>query len=282
MLLAALAVTATLLLIVRHGPPDNPDMSGSAAANSSSTGGGDADGIVPCDLFGPAAVFERLSHFKDAGVPGTSGPTPTDAFNRAAIADGSCRMVGTEGDVALAFLHPRRADAVVAALAALPSTSQPSLFTRTAVSSLPDTCRGPPGNETVGLESFGVTAVAGSLQNWFRALCDPNWDDPAYMPQQQLLTFGFSCMVTCDVQGTVLPGSRLAGYGRSAEAVQRHVESLCKATTWAGPTDPNLAGVTEWAGLKPATEPWAKPCGCAGDTARGEAIGEGAVGFTAR
>ena len=53
MLLAALAVTATLLLIVRHGPPDNPDMSGSAAANSSSTGGGDADGIVPCDLFGP-------------------------------------------------------------------------------------------------------------------------------------------------------------------------------------------------------------------------------------
>ena len=138
-------------------------------------------------------MFERLSHFKDAGVPGTSGPTPTDAFNRAAIADGSCRMVGTEGDVALAFLHPRRADAVVAALAALPSTSQPSLFTRTAVSSLPDTCRGPPGNETVGLESFGVTAVAGSLQNWFRALCDPNWDDPAYMPQQQLLTFGFSC-----------------------------------------------------------------------------------------
>ena len=58
---------------------------------------------------------------------------------------------------------------------------------------LPDTCRTAEAGDAVELKSYGSAAVAGSLQNWFRALCDKSWADPAYMPQQQVLTFGFSC-----------------------------------------------------------------------------------------
>ena len=79
-----------------------------------------------------AAVFERLSHFKDHGIPGTNGTTMIDRFNRAAIADGSCRMVGVDGDSGMFFEHPNRSAAVIAALGALPDTGEPSLFTRAA------------------------------------------------------------------------------------------------------------------------------------------------------
>jgi hypothetical protein len=41
------------------------------------------------------------------------------------------------------------------------------------------------------LEFYNFSVVQGSVQNWYRALCSPTWDDPAYMPQQRALTLGW-------------------------------------------------------------------------------------------
>merc|ERR1719253_1089475 len=79
------------------------------------------------DVFTDAAIFERLSHFKDYGVPGTMH----DAFNRAAIVDGSCRMLNSSFyDGFHFFHHTNRVAAVYDAFQGLPDTSEPSNFTR--------------------------------------------------------------------------------------------------------------------------------------------------------
>ena len=47
--------------------------------------------LPPAAVFTGPAVFERLSHFKDVGVPAVIAGK--DLLNQAMIADGSCRLV---------------------------------------------------------------------------------------------------------------------------------------------------------------------------------------------
>jgi len=157
-------------------------------------------------VFSDSAVFERVSHFKDVGIPNTL----KDPFNRAAIADGTCRAVSDNaGDLAgYAFWHhPDRVDAVIAAIAALPSTSQPSNMTLAAKNPAfyRSACLGE-SNKTMTNEDYGLAVQKSSMQAWFRALCEPGFTDPAYQPQQIVLTAGFMCAITCDVNGKAYNG----------------------------------------------------------------------------
>ena len=72
-------------------------------------------------LFSDAEIFERLSHFKDAGVPGTVN----DIVNQAMIADGTCRLFLEHNGYE--FWHSRQAVIeVINAIKNLPDTSHPS------------------------------------------------------------------------------------------------------------------------------------------------------------
>ena len=81
-----------------------------------------------------SAVFERLQHFKDVGVPGTDTSTigTSPGFNQYAIADGSCRAVGLSGDGNVLLQYPSRIAAVYDAMKALPSSDGPSYMVLTA------------------------------------------------------------------------------------------------------------------------------------------------------
>ena len=76
-------------------------------------------------VFTESAIFERISHFTDHGVPGTL----KDPFNRAAIADGSCRAVGMMTSRDTYFGSLARVDKVITAMQGLPGTDRPSYFT---------------------------------------------------------------------------------------------------------------------------------------------------------
>jgi len=82
--------------------------------------------ILATVSFPDSARFERWSHFKDYGLPGTVG----DSFNQVAIADGSCRLL--EPPILLdgyAFWNePQRVKSVLNALNATPTTGKPSYF----------------------------------------------------------------------------------------------------------------------------------------------------------
>ena len=145
-------------------------------------------------VFVDSAVFERLEHFKDIGVPATL----KDSIARAAIADGTCRSVVAPGSGPFPldgydFWHhnPERVNAVLKVLSELPPTSQPSKFVRAAKKQLPNACFYGLRTETSKLELYEPTALAKTLSNWHRVLCDPQCDDPAEEPQQQALTTGF-------------------------------------------------------------------------------------------
>ena len=129
---------------------------------------------------GPA-VFERLQHFKDCGVPGTVD----DVFNQAAIAEGSCRAVGYAGCGCSFLKHPDRVTTVIEAIKALPSSDGPSHMVLTAQDGdLLNACNSE-SSEHKTLEDYDVSVVSGSIHNWWRALCDHGSKDfqpydPAY------------------------------------------------------------------------------------------------------
>merc|ERR1711865_601859 len=144
------------------------------------------------------------SHFKDVGIPATT----KDPFSRAAIADGSCRSVQPSGEAwsldGYAFWHhPDRVDTVIAAMQELPSTTTPSNMTITArkPAFANDACHAKSSATPTNLTSYPLSSVQNSMQAWFRALCQEDFADPAYQPQQMALTVGYMCAITCDANG---------------------------------------------------------------------------------
>jgi len=87
-------------------------------------------------VFVDSAIFERVSHFHDQGIPGTL----KDPFNRAAIADATCRSVGVNREGSAYFGYLETTDNVINAMNALPSTAGPSMFTLAAKKNLVAPC----------------------------------------------------------------------------------------------------------------------------------------------
>lgn len=214
-------------------------------------------------VFPDSAVFERLQHFKDVGLPNTL----SDPFNRAAIADGTCRVVTGKADPELggyACWHSNadRVAKVMSALGALPSSDSPSKMTLAAKATLPAVCRAPASAANAnGLSFYNATVAAGSLQAWFRALCDKSWDDPAYQPQQAALTVGFACAIACDAAGEQLDAASVDALASSVTQVRASVHTLCLATPYA---DDYFAQLQTFEQIADATSRWRKqrPCRC--------------------
>ena len=168
--------------------------------------------IRSSDDFDGSAQFERWSYFKDVGIPATLH----DILNRAAIADGSCRMLNGHafGGYAL-WYNSSLASSVISVMSVLPPTTRHSHFVHEANRALSGVC--PSGEVGVAPMSpvgggFQLAAVATSLNAWYRALCspegDPSWGrifDPADQRQQITLTAGLMCIVTCDAHNASLP-----------------------------------------------------------------------------
>lgn len=221
-------------------------------------------------VFTNPAIFERLSHFKDYGVPGTVN----DPFNRAAIADGSCRMLNQTGPFEFFHHNQDRVTAVITALAALPATDRPSLFTLSARTALPSAC----ASRTTGfndLNFYDMHVVAGSVQNWYEALCVPLGlnPDPAFMPQQQALTLGFVCIIACDAGGQTLHTGHLAAIAASDRTAAQAVAGACKEMPWGAGRKDFFSSATSLSELRGRMEPWARAtCRCearrAGQTAQ--------------
>ena len=160
--------------------------------------------------FTDAERFERWSHFKDVGLPAV---VPAhDTLDEAAIADGTCRLLaGARYGGDHVFLQPTRVQRVLDALGnATPPTAGPSRFTLTARDALAHGCAdvSMPAAAPLTWSDFSVAALGAALSDWYRALCAPAssaaWSggyDPAYMPQQVVLTAGYVCTVACGLHG---------------------------------------------------------------------------------
>ena len=186
--------------------------------------------------FTDAEIFERLSHFKDVGIPGTA----SDPVNQAMIVDGTCRLfIEQDGYV---FWHNRDAVTdVITAITDLPSTTHPSNLVLTAHEVLPSVC-----NKTLRTKhaqnygcrsgAYDLNVMANSMNNWQRALCapesDPTWNklfDPAYQPQQMALTTGFMCILACDCNSLDLKRSTFESISQDPENAKN---TVCKTTPW--------------------------------------------------
>lgn len=178
--------------------------------------------------------FERWSHFKDYGVPGTVN----DPVNKAAIADGTCRLLEQRNGFFM-WRDGNRTQRVIDALAAAPRTDQPSHFVLETAKSLQQACFDDSGEPAVRPD-YDVKVVASSMQNWYHALCapeeDPSWKgmfDPAYQPQQMALTAGFMCIAACDAKGNEGPSEdTMARLSDSSGAAQASRDQVCNLFTW--------------------------------------------------
>ena len=207
-----------------------------------------------------SARFERWSHFKDHGIPGTLH----DALNQAAIADGTCRLL--DPPVALdgyaLWREPMRVASVLAALAGAPATDRPSYFVRATTEMLLIPCSTPKPSAPTNFSTMAKTA---GLQNWYHALCAPETDsswngayDPAEEPQQIALTAGFACIVACEANEGKLSAEAMAGLSARPQAANA---ALCAAFPWAGGT--NFKNATTVEQLARMTKPMLKhPCNC--------------------
>lgn len=194
-------------------------------------------GKANSDVFTESAIFERLSHFHDVGIPATT----KDALNKATIADGACRILEPEFGGYTFYHNETATEIVISAMKLLPSTSGPSHFVLAAHKSLGVACKIHPSRSSPsprdGL-AFTLTARLTGMANWHRALCagenDPAWNggyDPAYMPQQIALTTGFMCMVGCDSANQALYSTNMQ---RLADRNMVMREELCSALPYTG------------------------------------------------
>lgn len=191
--------------------------------------------------FTESARFERLSHFKDAGLI-----NHLNTVDEAMIADGSCRLF-TEEQGGYALWYNRTATELVNnATKDLPVTEKPSHFVLTAEDVLPKICPKPTTrirqkNDEYSCRggSHNIDEISTAMSNWQRALCalkdDPAWGgefDPAYQPQQMVLTAGFMCIVACDCNEKDLPASSLKEFAIDDEHAQFARDVLCELTPW--------------------------------------------------
>lgn len=229
--------------------------------------------------FSDSAAFERLSHFKDYGVPAVMGKDPV---NSAAIADGSCRVAcpACKFEGMFFWHYPDRVERVLKALASAAKTDQPSHFTLTVKKTLSESaCRD--AGDKMAPPAYNNTIVAKSVQNWYHALCapaeDPSWNgkfDPAYQPQQMALTVGFMCIAACNSANQLdkLSATGIAGFSATADAAQSARDAVCKAFPWGQGTD--FSKATDAQNLARMSAPlFAKPCACGSNFAATPASG---------
>jgi len=213
--------------------------------------------------FTDSGRFERWSHFKDYGVPGTLH----DPVNKAAIADGICRMVTQQHGYAF-WYDATHTQAVLDTLAAAPATDAPSHFTMETSKALQDVCS--QGSSHLQRPDYDLASVASSLQNWYHALCAPATDsswggafDPAYQPQQIALTTGLMCIVACDSNGSSeLSRETMAALASSVEAAESARDQVCAAYPWGSGTDFSTASTLKELGQM-SQSLLAGPCPCA-------------------
>jgi hypothetical protein len=211
-------------------------------------------------IFTDSERFERWSHFKDYGIPGTVH----DPVNQAAIADGSCRLLD-EYDGYHFLLDKALVNRVLQALAAAPPTSNPSHFTLAAKHSLSEACsRSFAKPET---PNYNFTVVTASAQNWYHALCAPPTDaswkgsfDPAYQPQQIALTAGFLCTAACRSGGHELGKEALAALAATPAAPKAARDAVCDALPW-GSVDLSTSKTPKELAKK-VVPILSNPCGC--------------------
>ena len=150
----------------------------------------------------------------------------------------------------------------MSALNALPSSDSPSRMTLAAKATLPAVCVAPTSAANANnLSFYNATVAAGSLQAWFRALCDKSWNDPAYQPQQAALTVGFACAIACDAAGEKLDAVSVDALALSVTEVRESVHALCLAIPYA---DDYFTQLRTFEQIADATSRWRKqrPCRC--------------------
>ena len=191
-------------------------------------------------VFTESARFERLSHFKDAGLV-----NHLNTVDEAMIADGSCRLFTEEQDGYALWYDRSTTERVNNATKNLPVTEKPSHFVLMAEEILPKVCPKSnsieqPNNEySCQGEGHNIDEISNAMSNWQRALCalkeDPAWAgefDPAYQPQQMALTIGFMCIVACDCNEKQLPASSMKEFSIDLEHAQFARDVLCELTPW--------------------------------------------------
>jgi len=191
------------------------------------------------EVFTESAIFERLSHFKDAGLV-----NHLNTVDEAMIADGIYRMFhgpSEESDGYALWKNRLATEMVNNATKNLPPTEGPSHFVLTAHEELPKFFPSMKATNDDGYScrggSHSIDDMSNAMYNWHRALCaqkgDPAWKgvyDPAYMPQQMALTTGFMCIVACDCNEK--PELYLDFLSSSVENAHLVRDMLCEYIRW--------------------------------------------------
>ena len=189
--------------------------------------------------FDGAEIFERLAHFKFAGLKEVG----SNSLGIAAIADGTCRLIAAKPfDGYYFWRQPTKAREVTATLGALPFTADaalqhPSNFTLSAVETLAKNACVISGEVPEAASNYSLEQYSSAMQHWYHSLCAPPQDsswspagyDPANQPQQRVITIGLVCIAACDLSHYPLPATTLAA---ALEDTASATSTLCNALPW--------------------------------------------------